>query len=164
MWTGIGNTDGSGKYTSTSIPFSCSEKTPIPCDESGNSPLGPIFSFGEDNRLDVFILASQGVFRIVEPTLCGYAHLSSATTEGVTPSGGSNGMTTLVKVLLGVLPVLAALAGTVVWKCHNTAFCCNGNVQVSNNNTMHRDSARATTAMPGGVYIARTRREEWHGR
>ena len=132
MWTGIANTDGSGKYTSTSVPFSCSEKTPIPCDESANSPLGLIFSFGEDNKLDAFILAGQGVYRIVQPTLCGYAHPNSATTEGPTPSGGSNGTTPLVKVLLGVLfSVLAALAGTVVWKCYNTAFCCNKNVQVT---------------------------------
>jgi hypothetical protein len=68
IWIG---TDGSGKYTSTSIPLRCSEKTPIPCDESANGPLGPIFSFGEDNNLDIFILASQGVYRIVQPTLCG---------------------------------------------------------------------------------------------
>ena len=148
MWTGIANTDGSGKYTSTSIPFSCSEKAPIPCDESTNSPLGLIFSFGEDNKLDAFVLASQGVYRIVQPTLCGYAHPDSATTEGVTPSGGSNskGMTPLMKGLVSVLSILgAALAGLAAWKCfcNNTAFCCNGSVQVTNNNTMHGDGPAA---------------------
>jgi hypothetical protein len=137
MWTG---TDGSGKYTSASIPLGCSEKTPVPCDESTNVPLGPIFSFGEANNLDVFILASQGVYRIVQPTLCGYAPLNSATTDGSAPSGGSNGMPTWMKVVVAVLSVLAAaLTSMVVWKCICIAFCCNGNVQVNNYNNMHGD-------------------------
>ena len=167
MWTGIDNTDGSGKYTSTSIPFSCSEKTPIPCDESTNSPLGLIFSFGEDNKLDVFILSSQGVYRIIQPALCGYAHLIPATTEEVTPSGGSNGIAPLIKVLVSVLSVLAAsAAATVAWTCfrNNTTFCCNDNVQVTNNNTMHSYSVSVTTAKPGDIELATTMREGRHGR
>ncbi|KAM0841588.1 hypothetical protein ACQ4PT_058920 [Festuca glaucescens] len=136
MWTG---SDGGG--TSTSTPLRCSEKTPIPCEESSNGPLGPIFSFGEDKNQDVFILASEGVYRIVHPTLCGYAHPNSATTDGVTPSGGSDGMSASVKVVLSVFLALAGLSGLVVWRCYckNTALCCNRNAQVTNNN-IHVDS------------------------
>lgn len=160
MWT---STDDGGKYTSTSIPLRCSEKTPIPCDESANGPLGPIFSFGEDNKLDGFILASQGVYRIVQSALCGYgAHLNSATTKGATPSGGSDGIAPLIKVLVIVLPVLTASVASLVvaWRCfcNNTAFCCNENVQVTNNNTMHGD------AKPGDIELAMTKPEERHGR
>jgi hypothetical protein len=147
MWTG---TDGSGKYTSTSIPLRCSKKTPIPCDESTNGPFGLVFSFGEDNKLDVFILASQGVYRIVQPTLCGYADLNPARTDGVTPSGGSNGISALMKVL-------------VAWRCfcNNTSFYCNENVQVTNNNTMHGDSP---SGKPGGIEFAICMPEERRGR
>jgi hypothetical protein len=150
IWTG---TDGSGEYISTSIPVSCSEKTPIPCDESANGPLGLIFSFGEDNNLDVFILASQGVYRIVQPALCGYAHLKPGTTDGATPSGGSNGMSALMKVVLAVLSVLAAAGTGLVVRCfcNNTAICCNGDVHVTNNNTMHGDDP---SAKPGGIELA----------
>ncbi|KAM0859405.1 hypothetical protein ACQ4PT_047226 [Festuca glaucescens] len=162
MWTG---TDDSGKYTSTSIPSRCSKKTPIPCDESANGPLGPISSFGEDNNLDVFILASQGVYRIVQPTLCGYAHLNSASTDGVTPYGGSNGMSASMKALVAVLSVLAAaVAGLVTWRCYcnNTAFCCNGNVQVlTNNNTVHGDGP---SAKPGDIELGMPKPEECRGR
>jgi hypothetical protein len=165
MWTGSANTDGSGKYTSTSIPLSCSKQTPIPCDESANNPLGPISSFGEDNKLDVFILASQGVYRIVQPTLCGYAQLNSATTKGVTPSGISKGVTVAwMKVLVIVLSVLtASVAGVVAWRCfcNNTAFCFNGNVHVTNNNTMHGDTP---SAKPGDIELTITEPEERPGR
>jgi hypothetical protein len=148
MWTG---TDGSGKYTSTSIPLRCSEKTPIPCDESANGPLGLIFSFGEDNNLDVFILASQGVYRIVQPALCGYAHLNPGTTDGATPSGGSNGMSTLMKVVVAVILAAAGIGLVVRCFCNSTAICCNGNVHVTNNNTMRGDSR---SAKPGDIEFA----------
>jgi hypothetical protein len=161
MWTG---TDGSGEYISTSIPVRCSKKTPIPCDKTANGPLGLIFSFGEDNKFDVFILASQGVYRIVQPTLCGYAHLDSSSTDGVTPSSDSNGMSALMKVVLTVLSVVgASLASLAVWRCfcNNTALCCNGNVQVTNNNTMHGDDP---SAKPGGIELAMINPEDRGGR
>ncbi|XP_047050434.1 HIPL1 protein-like [Lolium rigidum] len=165
LWTG---TDGISKYTSTSIPLRCSEKSPIPCDESANGLLGLIFSFGEDNKLDVFILASQGVYRIVQPTLCGYAHLNSASTDGVTPSGGSNGMSVSMKALVAavvsiLVAAVAGVAGVVAWRCYfnNTAFCCNGNVQVTNNNTIHGDG---NSAKPGDIELAMPKPEECRGR
>jgi hypothetical protein len=171
MWTG---TDGSGEYISTSIPVRCSKKTPIPCDESACGPLGLIFSFGEDNNLDVFILASQGVYRIVQPTLCGFAHLDSATTDGATPSGGSKKMSALMKVVVAVLSLVLGAAGiglVVRCFCNSTAICCNGNVHVNNNNTLRGDSRSAKPGdiefamlKPGDIEFAMRKPEERHGR
>uniref|UniRef100_J3NDX6 Glucose/Sorbosone dehydrogenase domain-containing protein n=1 Tax=Oryza brachyantha TaxID=4533 RepID=J3NDX6_ORYBR len=53
LWT----TDG--KYTSNAIHFRCSRESPMPCNDSTNNPLGSIFSFGEDNKKDMFILTNQ---------------------------------------------------------------------------------------------------------
>ncbi|XP_014757348.1 HIPL1 protein isoform X1 [Brachypodium distachyon] len=130
MWTGTVNTDGSGKYISDSIQLSCSEKTPLPCDWSTNSPLDRIFSFGEDNKQDGFILASQGVYRIVQASLCDYVCVNDATAKQVTASisGGRQGMPTFLKVLIAVLSVLGA-SGAIYFVrkcfCNNSAICCN---------------------------------------
>uniref|UniRef100_A0A0D9XZZ6 Glucose/Sorbosone dehydrogenase domain-containing protein n=1 Tax=Leersia perrieri TaxID=77586 RepID=A0A0D9XZZ6_9ORYZ len=62
LWTGMETTDSTGKYTSNAIHFKCSRESPIPCNELTNNPFGSIFSFGEDNKKDAFILTSQGVY------------------------------------------------------------------------------------------------------
>lgn len=84
LWTGTEDSEDCGNYNMTFIPFFCShEHMPMPCDSDSDSisnsvqgtslsSLGYIFSFGEDNNKDVFILASKGVYRIVHPTHCGY--------------------------------------------------------------------------------------------
>ncbi|PNT62690.1 HIPL1 protein isoform X1 [Brachypodium distachyon] len=143
MWTGTVNTDGSGKYTSASIPLSCSEKTPLPCDDSTDSPLGPIFSFGQDNKQDGFILVSQGVYRIVQPSLCDYVCVNDATTEqaAASVSVGSQGLPTILKALIGVVVSVFGTAGAIYLV--RTCFCNNsvilGNriatMQVINNTT-----------------------------
>ncbi|KAJ1294090.1 hypothetical protein BS78_01G119900 [Paspalum vaginatum] len=76
MWTGTETPEGSGNYTSAVIPLSCSKSSPIACESTAGSTdplLGYIFSFGEDSRRDIFVLASKGVYRVVRPSLCGYA-------------------------------------------------------------------------------------------
>lgn len=162
MWTGTESTDGSGKYTSTSIQFSCSEKTPIPCDESTNSHLGLIFSFGEDNKKDVFILASQGVHQVVQPALCDYSCLNPAMTKGATPSG-SNGIAPVVKYVLVVFSALftALGLGYVGWRCfcnrNNPVICCNDidNLQVVHNVT--HSSPPAPAPGPSDIEMANLR-------
>uniref|UniRef100_A0ACD5ZXW9 Uncharacterized protein n=1 Tax=Avena sativa TaxID=4498 RepID=A0ACD5ZXW9_AVESA len=75
MWTGTETPESSGNYTSSLISFGCSKNSPIPCDSAGGSPLpslGYIYSFGEDNNKDVYVLASKGVYRVVRPSLCSY--------------------------------------------------------------------------------------------
>ncbi|KAL8150185.1 hypothetical protein V2J09_019993 [Rumex salicifolius] len=66
----------SGNFTTTNLQFSCAADSPLNCSilPGTNMPgLGYIFSFGEDNNKDVFILASNGVFRVVRPSRCSYA-------------------------------------------------------------------------------------------
>lgn len=90
MWAGTEIPENSGNYTGSRIPFSCSKNSPIPCDTIAGSPLpslGYIYSFGEDNRKDVFLLTSKGIYRVVRPSLCNYTCPKENTTdtEGSTP-------------------------------------------------------------------------------
>ena len=90
LWAGTEIPENSGNYTGSRIPFSCSKNSPIPCDTIAESPLpslGYIYSFGEDNRKDVFLLTSKGVYRVVRPSLCNYTCPKENTTdtEGSTP-------------------------------------------------------------------------------
>ena len=90
MWTGTETPDSSGNYSSTLIPFGCSKDSSIPCETAAGSPLpslGYIYSFGEDNNKDIYVLASKGVYRVVRPSLCGY---TCPTEKAVTPPGASS--------------------------------------------------------------------------
>ena len=91
MWAGTESPENSGNYTSTLLPFSCAKDSPIPCDPVAGSSLpslGYIFSFGEDNRRDVFILTSKGVYRVVRPSRCNYACAKEKITNDVVPAPG----------------------------------------------------------------------------
>uniref|UniRef100_A0A0D9Y1W2 Glucose/Sorbosone dehydrogenase domain-containing protein n=1 Tax=Leersia perrieri TaxID=77586 RepID=A0A0D9Y1W2_9ORYZ len=75
MWSGTETPESSGNYTSSLISFSCSKNSPIACDTAAGSPLpslGYIYSFGEDNNKDTYVLSSKGVYRVVRPSLCSY--------------------------------------------------------------------------------------------
>ena len=75
MWAGTETPTDSGNFTSARIPIGCAQDSPISCSTEGGSvvpELGYIFSFGEDSRKDVFILASSGVYRVVRPSRCNY--------------------------------------------------------------------------------------------
>ncbi|KAM3713747.1 hypothetical protein ACJW31_01G279800 [Castanea mollissima] len=57
----------------TWILFRCAQDSPIQCSVAAGSSLpslGYIFSFGEDNRKEIFILSSSGVYKIVCPSRC----------------------------------------------------------------------------------------------
>ncbi|KAK6920797.1 Glucose/Sorbosone dehydrogenase [Dillenia turbinata] len=85
IWAGIENPENSGNFTSTMITFSCAQDSPIQCSfVSGSSlpALGYVYSFGEDNSMDIYLLASSGVYRVVRPSRCNYA----CSKETVTPS------------------------------------------------------------------------------
>jgi len=95
MWTGTETPESSGNYTSTLIPFSCSKDSPIPCDTAAGSPLpslGYMYSFGEDNNKDIYVLASKGVYRVVRPSLCSYTCPTERpeTGNGAAPPGPSS--------------------------------------------------------------------------
>lgn len=90
MWAATEDPENSGNFTTSTIPFSCAGDSPIKCDSvSGSSlpALGYIYSFGEDNKKDVYILASSGVYRVVPPSRCSYnCSLEKATTTTTTSS------------------------------------------------------------------------------
>ncbi|CAL1367993.1 unnamed protein product [Linum trigynum] len=88
VWAGTETPEDSGNFTANSIPFSCAKDSPIPCTTVSGSDtpsLGYIFSFGQDNNNDVFLLASSGVYRVVPPSRCNYA----CSKENATAAAGS---------------------------------------------------------------------------
>ncbi|GAV66717.1 GSDH domain-containing protein [Cephalotus follicularis] len=75
VWAASETPENSGSFTSSKIPFGCAHNSPIQCSSVPGSTLpalGYIFSFGEDNRKDIFILASSGVYRVARPSRCNY--------------------------------------------------------------------------------------------
>ncbi|KAF7094822.1 hypothetical protein CFC21_097102 [Triticum aestivum] len=120
MWSGIETPENSGVYNVTPLTFGCSKTSPIPCDVAAKSPLpslGYIFSFGEDNAKDLYLLTSKGVYRVVDPSSCNYAcPIKSSTQEGVPPPTSSpssafnaQAFTLPTTMLAGVLLVLLSL-------------------------------------------------------
>ncbi|KAG2326939.1 hypothetical protein Bca52824_009667 [Brassica carinata] len=85
MWAAIESPEGSGNFTDSQIPIKCSQDSPVTCtaapggDDSGPA-LGYIYSFGEDNKKDIHLLTSSGVYRIVRPSRCNFACSKENTT------------------------------------------------------------------------------------
>jgi hypothetical protein len=76
IWAALETPQNSGNFTTSDTPFSCAPDSPIKCGAVPNSSLPAlqyIFSFGEDNRKDVYILTQSGVYRVVRPSRCNYA-------------------------------------------------------------------------------------------
>ncbi|ONK65587.1 uncharacterized protein A4U43_C07F38620 [Asparagus officinalis] len=91
MWAGIENPENSGNYTANMIPFSCSKRSPIPCETVAGSSLpalGYIYSFAEDNNKDLFVLTSKGVYRVVPPSHCSYSCPKEKITNNNNPAPG----------------------------------------------------------------------------
>jgi hypothetical protein len=111
MWTGTEAPESSGNYSSSLISFSCSKSSPIACDTAAGSPLpslGYIYSFGEDNNKDTYVLSSKGVYRVVRPSLCGYTcptEKPATNTGTTTPSSAASvtGKQMMGALLLSVL-------------------------------------------------------------
>ncbi|GAA0142090.1 protein-binding activity modulator [Lithospermum erythrorhizon] len=88
-WTAMENPKDSGKFTSASLPFACARDSPIQCTTTPNSPLpaiGYVFSTGQDNKKDVYILTSTGVYRVVRPSRCNYTCSKENATTNAVPS------------------------------------------------------------------------------
>ncbi|KAL3528289.1 hypothetical protein ACH5RR_007611 [Cinchona calisaya] len=89
IWAGVESPENSGNFTSNQISFTCAHDSPISCTFVPGSTLpalGYIFSFGEDNNKDVYILCSSGVYRIVRPSRCKYTCAKENVTAEETPS------------------------------------------------------------------------------
>ncbi|XP_031254856.1 HIPL1 protein-like isoform X1 [Pistacia vera] len=92
IWAGIEKPENSGNFTSDKIPVSCAVDSPLQCNsEAGSSfpSLGYITSFGQDNRRDIFLLGSNGVFRVVRPSRCNYTCSKENVTAAFTPPGSA---------------------------------------------------------------------------
>ncbi|KAB1207972.1 HIPL1 protein [Morella rubra] len=75
IWAAAESPENSGNFTTARVPLTCAHDSPTHCSSiPGNSQpaVGYISSFGEDNRKDIFILASSGVYRVVRPSRCNY--------------------------------------------------------------------------------------------
>ncbi|KAL7091528.1 hypothetical protein ACP275_12G111600 [Erythranthe tilingii] len=95
IWAASENPRNSGNFTTSDVPFSCAPDSPIKCDSVPNSNLPAleyIFSFGEDNRKDVYILTQSGVYRVVRAGRCNYACSKEVVTStNSPPSAPSSG-------------------------------------------------------------------------
>ncbi|KAL0336269.1 UNVERIFIED_CONTAM: HIPL1 protein [Sesamum radiatum] len=88
IWAATETPRTSGNFTPTDTPFSCAPDSPIKCDavpKSNLPALDYIFSFGEDNRKDVYILTQSGVYRVVRPSRCNYTCSKEVVTSGNPP-------------------------------------------------------------------------------
>ncbi|XP_021747995.1 HIPL1 protein-like [Chenopodium quinoa] len=76
IWAATENPENSGNFSTAAMPFSCAKDSPLQCSTAPGTTLpalGYIYSFAQDNRKDVLILASTGVYRVVRPSRCNYA-------------------------------------------------------------------------------------------
>lgn len=76
IWAAPETPRNSGNFTGSDTPFNCAPDSPIKCDFVANESLPAlqyIFSFGQDNKKDVYILTQSGVYRLVRPSRCNYA-------------------------------------------------------------------------------------------
>ncbi|XP_022845001.1 HIPL1 protein-like [Olea europaea var. sylvestris] len=76
IWAGTENPISSGNFSSNKLNFTCASDSPLKCNFSPGSSfpaLSYIFSFGEDNNKNLYLLTNSGVYRIVRPSRCKYA-------------------------------------------------------------------------------------------
>ncbi|CAA7043289.1 unnamed protein product [Microthlaspi erraticum] len=73
VWAGIEMPANSGNFVTNRTTFSCAGDSPMKCSDSPGSSglsLGYVFSFGEDNKKDIYLLTSNGVYRVVRSSRC----------------------------------------------------------------------------------------------
>lgn len=73
VWAGIETPANSGNFVTNRTTFNCASDSPMKCSDSPGSSgpsLGYVFSFGEDNNKDIYLLTSNGVYRVVRPSRC----------------------------------------------------------------------------------------------
>lgn len=100
VWAGIETPANSGNFVSHRITFSCASDSPMKCEDSPGTSgvtLGYIFSFGEDNNKDIYLLTQNGVYRVIRPSRCNLACSKESSTAArrnpgpsVSPSSSSS--------------------------------------------------------------------------
>ncbi|XP_057519814.1 HIPL1 protein isoform X1 [Amaranthus tricolor] len=89
IWEGTEFPKDSGNFTTSLLPFSCASDSPIKCSSvpgSSRPALGYVFSFGEDLKKNVYVLTSNGVYRVVRPSRCKYTCSKENTVKASNPS------------------------------------------------------------------------------
>lgn len=89
LWAATEDPENSGNFSTSTIPFGCARDSPIQCStvpESALAALGYIFSFGEDNSKNIYLLTSSGVYRVVPPSRCNYTCSMENGTAVASPS------------------------------------------------------------------------------
>ncbi|KAL8464908.1 hypothetical protein ACS0TY_034407 [Phlomoides rotata] len=88
IWAGSENPINSGKFTSSKISFNCARDSPLSCTFTQTSlpALSYIFSFGEDNDKDVYLLTNSGVYRVVRPSRCNYTCAKEEASTAASPA------------------------------------------------------------------------------
>ncbi|MBA0637362.1 hypothetical protein Godav_021919 [Gossypium davidsonii] len=75
IWAATEDPENSGNFSTSTIRFGCARDSPLQCSSVPGSDLpalGYIFSFGQDNSKDIYLLTSSGVYRVVPPSRCNY--------------------------------------------------------------------------------------------
>lgn len=93
IWAATEDPENSGKFSTSTIRFGCARDSPLQCSSVPGSDLpalGYIFSFGQDNSKDIYLLTSSGVYRVVPPSRCNYTCSRENATAVETPSPGTS--------------------------------------------------------------------------
>ncbi|KAL4362302.1 hypothetical protein GQ457_04G016650 [Hibiscus cannabinus] len=89
IWAATEDPENSGNFSTSTVQFGCAKDSPLQCSSvpgSENAALGYIFSFGQDNSKDIYLLTSSGVYRVVPPSRCNYTCSKETSTAVETPS------------------------------------------------------------------------------
>lgn len=82
IWSGTENPENSRNFTSSKIPYRCAHDSIA---EGVMPAIGYVSSLGEDNRKDIHMLTTTGVYRVTRPSRCNY-HCPKERTVSSTPS------------------------------------------------------------------------------
>lgn len=75
MWAAAETPPGSGNFTTAEVNFTCSASSPMNCQKSATNRQPNflyIFSFGQDNSNNLYVLSATGVFKVVNPKNCNF--------------------------------------------------------------------------------------------
>ncbi|KAL4361567.1 hypothetical protein GQ457_04G016050 [Hibiscus cannabinus] len=89
IWAATEDPENSGNFSTSTIPFSCARDSPLQCStvpDSALAALGYIYSFGQDNSKDIYLLTSSGVYRVATPSRCNYSCSKENVTAVASPS------------------------------------------------------------------------------
>lgn len=75
MWAAAETPAGSGNYTTARVNFTCSTDSPMDCKQSSSNSEPNflyLFSYGEDNGNNLYVLSEMGVYKVGNPKGCGF--------------------------------------------------------------------------------------------